>query len=1288
MSEKMYCQSCGKKFSSKYHLLRHLRESCSFRNQSPLKKIKVDLSEENLPNTSRNDSSSTIECPVCNENISKNCFVGHMRQNSHRTVISTIEDGVEQLYRPMKFRIASYRFSSRHHHIDHTAFFSEIYPKVFAVISKYINMWLALKVNFELFSTYVKADKDIFDLKSFNTENVIITVSTDLEKLYREFTKAIETKASEFQERDSGWSLQQIMFLEVNINKYNPLRASSYIKLPKQIEVKRAVINIVNHDNKCFAWAVNAALFPTSTNTSRISSYPHYSTALNFEGIEFPVKLSSIPLFERLNNISINVFGISSEFKDGKTVYELVGPYYFTESRRNVHVNLLLITDDEGNSHYCFIKNLSRLVSSQRSKHNGQTHICDGCLQFFPTPERLKLHLEHDCNFICTKLPTHDLKKNKLGEMVPGNLLKFTNFEKQLSVPFVIYADFECILKPIHNTQPSDESSFTLKTYEHIPYSFCFYVKCNFDDSLSKLVHYRGSNVSEIFIQKLEKVVISIYNKHLKIVKPMQALSEFEQQSFNSSMFCHICTHPFDDEVTKVRDHCHLTGRYRGAAHANCNLNFQIPRFIPVFFHNLGNYDAHVFIKKLALNQEKIDVIAQNKEKYISFSKHILVEEGLEKNVYIKLRFVDSFRFLSASLDKLSQTLEPDQCVEIKKYFSDNVKFGLIRRKGVFPYSYLDSASKLNDNKLPSKEIFFDILSGTNISDEEYNRANIIWNTFQCQNLGEYSDIYLLSDVLLLADVFENFRKTSLDKYHLDPAQYMTAPSLSWDAMLRMTGVTLELLTDVDMLHFFRRGIRGGICQCTTRKAIANNKFISDYDPSKPNSFIIYLDATNLYGWAMSQSLPTGEFRWLDAEEILNFNPLFIDDDNAKGYVLEVDIEYPEYLHDKHNDLPFCSENFVPPNSKHSKLTLTLHDKKHYVIHFRNLKQCLKHGLKITKIHKVLEFAQSPWLKPYIDLNTDFRNSSNNEFHKGFFKTFINSIFGKTMENVDKRVNIKLLSHWENVKGRKGVESFVSMPNFKSTSVFSENLVAVQMSPLSICYDKPLYVGFSILEISKTIIYDFFYNFIKAKYGENASLCYTDTDSLVLEIKTNNVYDDIKQNIEWFDTSNYKEKNFHGISKNKSLVGKMKDEYAGTPIKSFYGTGAKAYCVELTDGETKKAKGISKNVIKNNLSVLDYKNIVESGGSIYRKMYVFRSHLHTMYTELKNKVALTSHDDKRYVIPGAVKTLAWGHKEISSKSNPERLLEKLLKIADELVDPEPDDSYNFYLENFDLGNLT
>ncbi|KAK4886036.1 hypothetical protein RN001_002307 [Aquatica leii] len=345
----------------------------------------------------------------------------------------------------------------------------------------------------------------------------------------------------------------------------------------------------------------------------------------------------------------------------------------------------------------------------------------------------------------------------------------------------------------------------------------------------------------------------------------------------------------------------------------------------------------------------------------------------------------------------------------------------------------------------------------------------------------------------------------------------------------------------------------------------------------------------------------------------------------------------------------------VPPGEKFTKLVPNLYDKIKYIIHYVNLKQCLRHGLKLLRIHRVLKFRQSEWMQKYIDFNTDKRDNARNEFEKNHYKLMNNMVFGKTMENVENRVDIRLVTHWESHYRKPGVEALVAKPNFKSTKIFCDNLVAVEMNILEVKYNKPLYVGFSILELSKTVMYEFFYDYAKKKYEKNVNLLYTDTDSLILEIKTENVYEDMKNDIDKFDTSNYPIDNIHNMPIGKPVLGRMKDEYAGNIVTLFLGTGAKAYCVQLLSELIKKAKGVKHYVIKKHLTLSDYKQVVKEGKCIYKKMYVFRSHLHTMYTELKNKIALSARDDKRYVLKDGHHTLAWGNK----------MIEQLYKEAEE-----------------------
>ena len=284
-------------------------------------------------------------------------------------------------------------------------------------------------------------------------------------------------------------------------------------------------------------------------------------------------------------------------------------------------------------------------------------------------------------------------------------------------------------------------------------------------------------------------------------------------------------------------------------------------------------------------------------------------------------------------------------------------KFILLLRKGVYPYEYMDDWERFNETSLPNKESFYSNLNMENIEDIDYRHGNNVFKIFELKNLGEYPDLYVQSDTLLLADVFENFRKKSLEVYELDPAHFLSLPRLAWQACLKKTNVELELLTDYDMLLMVEEGIRGGICHSIHRYAKANNKYMKDYNKNIESSYIQYLDANNLYGWAMSQKLPVNNFKWV--EDTSKINEEFIKNYNEniyKGYILEVDVKYPKKLHDLHSDLPFPPKRIII--DKRKKLVCDLHNKKKYVVHIKSLKQALNHGLKLKRVHRIIEFNQ------------------------------------------------------------------------------------------------------------------------------------------------------------------------------------------------------------------------------------------------------------------------------------------------------------------------------------------
>ena len=1115
-------------------------------------------------------------------------------------------------------------------------------------IIKALSAMRGLKFNETLKVTFFKPQDDgwIYKTAYFNSKpqtvinNVSISESLELTK------QQILNFVSQWISQGSGWTIQSVDSHHLNIVRYQPMKGSSYIQLPQELRNSaKGLINLKNVDNECFRWCHIRHLNPQDKYPQRIKKVDkEYINKLDYTGIVFPVTIKQLNKIEKLNEININVFG-----------YEEKQPYpiYISKEKYEDHMELLLITKDE-NKHYVLIKDFNKFMYNQ-TKHHDRKYFCMHCLQCFSSERVLNNHKDNCIQVNGTqavKMPTKD-----------NNILKFNNFHKKQAVPFVIYADFEAITEKISSCKPNNDKSYTEAYQKHTDCGYAYKVVCCYDDSHSKPIQiYRGKKAVYKFMEAMleevkccKKTMKQCFNKPLK-------MTSNDVAAFDKATQCHICNKQYTENDIRVRDHCHITGKYRGSAHQECNLQLRINPDeikIPVIFHNLRGYDSHFIMqeigaivknhtyknKKGETTEMNINAIPNNMEKYMAFmlGNH--------------LTFIDSFQFMSSSLDKLVSNLPKDALKYTSQIFKGK-KLDLMARKGVYPYDYMDSFNKFNE-KLPTKEDFYSILNDEHISNEDYQHAQNVWNTFKLINMGEYHDLYLKSDILFFADVFENFRRTCLEYYKLDPCHYFTSPGLSWDAMLQMTDIKLELMTDIDMFQFIEKGLRGGISYIANRYGKANNKYMKEYDEKGPSKYIMYLDANNLYGWAMSQYLPTGGFRWMTQKQIDKIDLAKYNEESDKGLIMEVDLEYHKELHDLHNDYPLAAEKVRVTEdmlsdyckniaSKYSistglvhKLIPTLSNKEKYVLHYRNLQLYIDLGLKVTRVHRVLEFNQSPWLRQYISFNTEKRTNAKNAFEKDFFKLMNNSVFGKTMENIRKRVDVRL------VTDEKKLLKYSSKPTYVSSKIFNENLVAVHKIKETLTLNRPAYVGMCILDLSKTLMYDFHYNYIKSKYDHKAKLLFTDTDSLTYEIEAGDVYQDFWNDKEKFDNSDYPKSSPYFDKVNKKVIGKFKDEAAGIPIIEFVGLRSKMYSYLRDDQkEGRTAKGIKKNVIKKNISHEDYKETLFNNKQIHHTMKTIRSNNHELGSYEINKVSLSCYDDKRYILDG-INSHAYGHHNIT-----------------------------------------
>ncbi|XP_067947655.1 uncharacterized protein [Watersipora subatra] len=1116
-------------------------------------------------------------------------------------------------------------------------------PVIIGRINDAFNRTKKLRVSAEVAFSHLERGTIITRFWGTPREGAVpILASTNLdEELNRQLANIIR-KIDEFTNNGSGWILERVSRFYLEIYRWKPLRGGTYKPTPKALANKNAIINVNNggaktmavikriaksmdipfttkteksalvkkikeidpealDDNKCFLWAILSCLYPSSDHVDRLSNYTPYQNSLNTKMLKYPVTIDQIQKFANKNKLVINVF----EWKDGGMEIVHTDDRLYTDSAKGLpEVNLILYKN-----HYMWIKSMSALMYAQ-TEHKKSKYTCLRCLHHSTCERTFKDHIKgclaaHDGTCV-VKMPE------------PGSVMKFKNIKNMEKAPYTVYADFESIIDK--NTKVHTACGYGVNLVNSLGESLRFET-------------YRGEDCMERFFAELDRIEELIYS--IPIAKII--ITPEQEREFKTATECYMCGREATEEDWLVRDHDHVSGSYRGPAHNSCNLKHRQTKKINVIFHNLKGYDSHLIVKAYE-GYKGIDVIANTDEKYMSMRIDCF-------------KFIDSMQHLNSSLAKLVEGL--DDLPHLKQEFPEH--YGLLARKGVYPYEYMDSHERFEEKQLPKIIHFSSSLDNhAGLQPGDYLHAQKVWKELGCETLGDYHDLYLKTDVLLLTDVFESYRSTAMDVYGLDPCHYISAPSLSWYALLKITKQELELISDVDMYNFVESGIRGGVSTCGgLRYAKANNPYVEGYDKKKPATYLMYLDENNLYGWGMSQKLPTGGFEWVKSKGLPDIN-------DDEGYTAEVDLEYPNKLHDEHNDYPLAPESMKPDQwseymrdvgeldklgepcyAKVSKLVPNLRDKRKYIVHHSILKYYLKKGLRLTKVHRVLKFKESAWMEPYIRLNTDLRKKAKTDFKKEFFKLMNNAGFGKSMENVRKRIDVELTTKMN----RK--QKLINKPRFKCKKEFNENLAAILMSKSTVTLNKPIYVGQAILDLSKLLMYEFFYDDIRRRYPD-ARMMYTDTDSLVLLIETEDFYKEMP--LEKYDTSNYPNDHPCYSEKNKKVIGLPKDEGGGKPIAEFVALRAKSYCVEGEGWGLTKCKGVKKCITKN-LKFDTYKQCLDSGDPVPNAtMTTLQSKLHKIKNWTFSKKTLSAFDDKRYYLD-SINSLAHGHYRINDINN-------------------------------------
>ena len=1270
------CQICGRKFGSRSKLKSHLLSKHD------------ELESEDIASMIENNSKTSHEiifCKICDRKFqSKRALTVH-NQKSHtstggfkmiahalnkscviyRNVFSESEsksiDDVRQLYNATKKHLIKI--------IRSEAGEKKLMKVGLVVMAQFVALDAEGKITDELNGTfrapYVRLLlNEVKHRGAFNRLRAMYNV--------------VQSNIEDLKAQGSNWIFRRFTAVNLEIGRCTNLAGSS---VDRQ-RVHDAVLGLPNSKylvdyfnpncseeyNRCFFYATAAAFADEQNSVESI-----VDEKFNLKNIKTPVTLRGVSKFEKQNkhlNLAINVIMRESD--------KLVYPIYVTKNKainsQTTVVNLLMLEfyDEEAETqsdeqiiyHYVYIRDIDKYLRKKykwkSKKGNNQvgyanTKVCVNCLNVFSGTAALKNHAE-----LCGSQEPQALEMPKFGD----NVMEFKAIKKMSYIPIVGFFDFEsqmapktlqCLICDVNHSSrlKCNHNASEIVVHEPMMYNLIF-VDINERVVFERRCHGSPQETMTDFFKSLREASLVI-DEILRDTMELN-LSDIEMYSFNNATKCWICKNFFlrDNGDIKVRDHDHFTGDYLGAAHQACNLKRRMEfNNIPIYCHNLSGYDSHFIFKYIecAGKIKKISGLPLNSEKFRTIK-------------FETFQFVDSLHFLSASLAAIVDNLRtrkdhPFALLKESGMFRTESEKQLLLRKGVFPYEWNKSAAFLqSETKMPPIKAFYSSLSDSTISTKDYDHALEVYRTFGCRNMLEYCSLYCRLDTYLLAECFTTFRKIIMSDYNLDPAHFISLPQLAFDAMLKMTQVQIELLTDINQYMLVAQNIRGGVSFVNERKALGETCAES------AGNHLLYLDVNNLYGKAQCYPMPVSDYRWMSSGEIEEIDWKMQSDDQNTGYILEVDLSYPDELHELHAGLPLAPESKAvnydilsdyakrahdylssgsKSNYKAQKLIGHFLPRKKYGLHYMNLKTYLDLGLRLDKVHRAFSFTQTRFLKQYVEETCRKRALAKTKFEKNCQKLMNNAVYGKTIQNNRKFTNLYFYTD------TKKVRRSMAHPLTKTFKIFHEGLAAVIRKQGRVVLDRCYAVGFTILERSKDFMFRQYYYKILPRLG-GVDLCkvvMSDTDSLILRVLYVSKWRCLEALREFMDFSNYPKNHPLYSENNKMQLGFWKDEMEGrynmyavvcirskayayltVRIENYFSEEEHSSFVEAV----KKCKGVVKTA-RERLTFNDYERCLdkEKFHSVSTRMTVISAKNHVNHTKDIKKRAFSSFDDKRYL---------------------------------------------------------